>query len=70
MRHHFYEREAEANVSAPTACPVCKSKDLTTTSKNVTSATYWRCTACGEVWNVERLEAGSRYSNRYSPRYR
>jgi len=54
-----------AIVPPPTSCPVCKSKELTTTSKTVTAATYWRCTTCGEVWNAERLEAGSRYWPRY-----
>jgi hypothetical protein len=29
----------------------------------VTANSYWRCEACGEVWNVERLKAGSRYAD-------
>jgi transposase-like protein len=65
MRHHFSDRIAKEDVQAPTACPVCKSRDLTTTSKTVTSSSYWRCVTCGEVWNAERLEAGSRYWPRY-----
>lgn len=39
---------------APAACPVCRSTDLKTTSKTVDEDTYWRCRACGEVWNVGR----------------
>jgi transposase-like protein len=66
MRHHFQEHVTEANVSPPTACPACKSRELTTVSKNITSASYWRCTHCGEVWNVGRLQA----ANQYGPRYR
>jgi predicted Zn finger-like uncharacterized protein len=46
----------------PTQCPSCRSSDVMTTSKVVTSASYWRCGACGEVWNAERLKAASRYS--------
>lgn len=46
-------------------CPACKSRDVTTTSKVVTSASYWRCRACGEIWNAERLEAASRYLPRF-----
>ena len=61
MRHRFPDRLGQQDVVPPAACPVCKSRDLTTTSKTVTSATYWRCLTCGEVWNAERLEAGSRF---------
>ncbi len=52
-------------IARPTACPSCRSKDLTTTSKTVTASTYWRCLACGEVWNAGRQEAASRYWPRY-----
>lgn len=65
MRHDLPDRVAEADVPSPTTCPVCKSRELTTTSKRVTSASYWRCLSCGEIWNAERLEAGSRYSPRW-----
>jgi transposase-like protein len=65
MRHHFPDRVAAEDVRPPAICPVCKSKELTTTSKTVTAATYWRCLTCGEVWNAERLEAGSRYWPRH-----
>lgn len=58
MRRPFPDRQE--NVQPPTACPTCKSRELTTTSKSVTSATYWRCLTCGEVWNAARLQAGSR----------
>jgi transposase-like protein len=50
-----------AEVAKPTACPSCRSKELTTTSKTITATTYWRCLTCGEVWNAERQEAGRRY---------
>jgi transposase-like protein len=45
---------------APTNCPACRSSAVTTTSKVVNTASYWRCTACGEVWNAERLGAARR----------
>ena len=45
-------------VERPARCPVCRSVDLTTTSKVVDSATYWRCQACGEVWNAARRTDG------------
>ena len=44
----------------PAQCPACRSSAVTTTSKVITSASYWRCTACGEVWNAERLSAAQR----------
>jgi transposase-like protein len=61
MRYSFRDTVTEENARPPTACPACKSTDLTTTSKPVTPASYWRCLTCGEIWNAERLEAGSRY---------
>jgi transposase-like protein len=36
-------------------CPFCKSPDVTTTNKVVTASTYWRCLACGQIWNPGRL---------------
>lgn len=65
MRQRFPDRPTQDNVQPPATCPVCRSKELTTTSKTVTTASYWRCLKCGEVWNAERLEAGSRYWPRY-----
>jgi len=64
--------------SPPAACPVCGASDLTTTSKTVTSETYWRCVPCGEVWNVARRESSSalgfggwnRGGNRHHGRFR
>jgi transposase-like protein len=53
--------EATDGTRAPSQCPTCRSSDVTTTSKVVTTASYWRCGACGEVWNAGRLSAASRY---------
>ena len=39
---------------APTACPFCASADVHTVSKSLTVSTYWRCSGCGQIWNVER----------------
>jgi transposase-like protein len=47
---------------APTACPFCRSAKVGTVDKKAGSSAYWRCEACGEVWNVARLRAPSRYS--------
>ena len=47
---------------APDPCPFCKSHDVTTTSKEVNVSTYWRCTACGQIWNSNRLQFGRRTS--------
>jgi len=48
--------------SAPTRCPTCGSQDLKTASKVISVETYWRCGACGEVWNVGRRGATGRYA--------
>lgn len=65
MRRDFRDEVAPVDLTPPAACPVCRSKELTTASKTITAASYWRCLSCGEVWNAERLEAGSRYRPRY-----
>jgi ribosomal protein L37AE/L43A len=39
----------------PAACPFCKSNAVGTLAKEITIATYWRCQACGEIWNTARL---------------
>jgi transposase-like protein len=51
----------------PARCPACRSRDLKTTSKVVNADAYWRCCDCGEVWNVGRHHAGSRYDTRDLP---
>ena len=54
---------AAADDAAPPArCPACRSQDVSTTSKVASVDAYWRCGACGEVWNVARHRAGSRYA--------
>jgi len=44
-----------ATESDKLVCPFCKGSDVTTKSKVVTSSTYWRCVACGQIWNPARL---------------
>ena len=48
----------------PARCPACGARDVMTTSKVITIETYWRCGACGDVWNVERQRKASRYMSR------
>jgi len=55
-----YQQPAHDYSVAPKACPFCKSPDVTTTSKQVNVSTYWRCSACGEIWNPGRLQRGGR----------
>ena len=52
--------------SEPVACPFCKSRDVKTTSKEVNASTYWRCTACGQIWNASRLQQGQRTPFRFA----
>lgn len=47
---------ADSARSVPTACPACRSPSVTTTAKHPDATTYWRCEACGEVWNVSRRQ--------------
>ena len=59
----------EPDVSrTPAACPFCRSPNITTASEKVDSSTYWRCKACGEMWNLARLQTANRYT--YDPRWK
>jgi ribosomal protein L37AE/L43A len=49
--------DREESVNRPAACPFCHSKAVGTLAKEITTATYWRCQACGEVWNVANLKS-------------
>jgi ribosomal protein L37AE/L43A len=40
----------------PDRCPECRSPRVKTTSKPITASSYWRCEACGEIWNVDRRQ--------------
>jgi len=42
-------------------CPACRSEQVSTTSKSITDATYWRCHGCGEIWNPSRLQSRHRH---------
>jgi len=48
------ERPLPAAAPPPIACPRCGSRELTTSGKRDDAAGYWRCGACGEVWNNGR----------------
>lgn len=51
-------RAAAAPVGAlPSACPACQSSSIASAAKRPDATTYWRCEACGEVWNVGRRQA-------------
>jgi hypothetical protein len=50
--------ESTGATVVPEACPFCTSRDIKTTSKDVTVSTYWRCMACGQIWNTGRLQHG------------
>ena len=62
---HWMDRSAEPVTTRPDACPFCQSKAVGTLAKVITPSTYWRCQACGEIWNPARLES-SRYAYRRS----
>jgi len=52
--------------ATPPVCPSCRSTATVTTTTKPDADTYWRCTKCGDVWNVARAQ-----TDRYrSPRWR
>ena len=50
---------------APATCPMCQSVAVVTKAKSPDADTYWRCTKCGEVWNVLREAAGRQSAGRW-----
>jgi transposase-like protein len=52
-----------AVLAPPTECPFCHSVAITTAAEKVDASSYWRCTACGEMWNLGRLQTST---NRYN----
>ena len=54
---------------APTNCPFCRSPKIAMPNDKVNASTYWRCEACGEMWNIDRLrESSNRFGD--GPRWR
>jgi transposase-like protein len=61
MRFRDWDRSAQGTQGTPepvptnvTKCPFCESQSVTTTGNALLSSTYWRCQACGEIWNPAR----------------
>jgi transposase-like protein len=50
-------------VAPPAVCPGCKSRSISTTSRVPDQHAYWRCEACGEIWNDARRKAAPRGRN-------
>ena len=52
----------------PTVCPFCRSARISIPNEKVSASTYWRCDACGQMWNVKRHTASLRspYDRRWN----
>ena len=62
------DRDA-APPTIPTACPFCRATTLSSPTEKLDPHAYWRCEACGEMWNSARLQTTqSRYG--HDPRWR
>jgi transposase-like protein len=59
---------SSSDAEVPASCPSCGAKDISTTSKVANSESYWRCAACGDVWNAGRRREASRYNYRMPSR--
>lgn len=51
------EAASAAAALAPTGCPVCGSRTITTMAKPANAESYWRCEGCGEVWHPGRRQS-------------
>ena len=58
--------DSVAPPTPPAVCPACQSSAIVTAAKIPDAESYWRCTACGEMWNVSRSQT-DRYGR---PRWR
>jgi len=47
----------------PTICPFCGSAKISVPRTKVDASTYWRCEACGQMWNVSRQKVAARGSS-------
>jgi transposase-like protein len=72
MRFRDWEKRA-APGSTPNnviECPFCQSRNISTTGETTSSSTYWRCHACGEIWNPTRQTQPARYRGWQEPHSR
>jgi transposase-like protein len=67
MRNQHPPRHQPSN--SPTACPFCGSPRILTASEKIDASSYWRCEACGDVWNLARVQAAAG-RNTYGARWR
>jgi predicted Zn finger-like uncharacterized protein len=49
-------RPTSSEAVKPAYCPACRSASIVTTAKIPDAESYWRCTKCGEVWNMARSQ--------------
>jgi len=54
------ELDKSPTTPAATSCPVCRSKQVSTSNKSQRLDAYWRCEACGHIWNPARGLPGRR----------
>jgi hypothetical protein len=45
-----------SGAAAPSACPACRATTISTAAKSPDQTSYWRCSACGEIWNAGRRD--------------
>jgi predicted Zn finger-like uncharacterized protein len=48
--------DVQPAAKAPASCPSCQSLSIVTTAKSPDADSYWRCIACGDVWNDSRRQ--------------
>jgi len=61
-RYQPVDTNSSAEEAPPASCPACRASAIVTTAKTPNAGSYWRCTACGEVWNDARRRT-PRYGN-------
>jgi hypothetical protein len=56
-------RDTEPPPPDPTSCPFCRATTLRSPGEKFDANAYWRCEACGEMWNAARLQTSSRHNH-------
>ena len=51
-----FRQEQPLPPATPVTCPFCGAGTIKAASEKVDASSYWRCVACGEMWNLNRMQ--------------
>jgi hypothetical protein len=63
-----FQPEEPPPVITPVTCPFCGAGTIKAASEKVDASSYWRCVACGEMWNLNRMQTAPARWNTWNRR--